>query len=157
MNPAGRICASVVRKVGHMKICCRRTLLLLGAALAMGILVLILLYTGVLTLSPVSMVGRVFFPVAAVLSGGGLLGWLLALLLAERTPALGDAWFCCGELSAIGAAGALLISLVTWLTASLEILLYIGAALLFACLLLFAGGLLCFLRRYLTACFCQSR
>ena len=118
-------------------------------------LVVILLFTGVLTLVPTSPAGLVFFSLTTLLSGGGVLVFLLAALRAERTPALAEAWLCCGQLSLIGALGTVLTSLITLLSTSLEVGLYIGAALVFASLFLFLGGLICFLRRYLVPrCHC---
>ena len=83
----------------------------------------------------------------------GLLAYLLGGLLADRTPALADAWLCCGEASAAGALGALLTALITALSASSGVGLHIGAALCCAFLALMGGGILCFLRRYVTVRF----
>lgn len=114
-----------------MRICCRQVFALVPAAVS----------------------GIVFFTLVSLLSGGGLVALALGTLRASRTPALADAWLCCGEAAAISALGALLTALVTSLTVSLEIGLYIGAALCFFFLFLFFGSLICFLRRYLTARF----
>ena len=84
---------------------------------------------------------------------GGLLAYLLGVLRADRTPALADAWLCCGEASALGALGALLTALITSLSAASGVGLEIGAALCCAFLALMGGGILCFLRRYVTARF----
>ena len=121
--------------------------------LALSVLVFVLLFTGTLTLVPATALGIVFFSLLALISGGGLLALAAGVLRANRSPALADAWLCCGELAGVGALGALLTSLVTFLTTSLEVGLYIGVALSFFFLFLFFGGLLCFLRRYVTACF----
>jgi len=139
-----------------MKYCCRQVLAIALGALALAILVFFLLFTGTLTLVPAAVSGVVFFTLAAVLSGGGLLVLLLATLRAERTPALGDAWLCCGEAAAISALGALLTALITSLTVSLEVGLYIGTALCFFFLFLFFGSLICFVRRYVTSRFSST-
>ena len=47
----------------------------------------------------------------------------------------------------------MLTSLLTSLTVSLEVGLYVGVALTFFFLVLLFGGLVCFLRRYVTAWF----
>ena len=90
------------------------------------------------------------------LAVGGLLAYLLGGLLADRTPALADAWLCCGEASAVGALGALLTALITALSTASGVGLHIGAALCCAFLALMAGGILCFLRRYVTTRFTCS-
>lgn len=132
-----------------MRICSLKSLALILGGLVFGILVFILLFTGVLTIVPSAAIGIVFFTLTAVLAGIGLLTLAAGILHAERTPALTDAWLCCGELSAIGAVGALLTALITFLTVSLEVGLYIGVALTSFFLFLFLGGIVCFLRRYL--------
>jgi len=138
-----------------MRNCILRTLSLVLGGLALGILVFVLLFTGVLTLVPTTPLGIVFFALTTLLAGGGMLAFLLAVPRAERTPALAGAWLCCGQLSLIGALGTVLTSLITLLSVSLEVGLYIGVALVFAFLFLFLGGLICFLRRYLLArCHC---
>ena len=139
-----------------MRFCCRQVLALALGALALGILVFFLLFTGTLTLVPAAAGGIVFFTLISALTGGGLLTLLLGILRAERSPALTDAWLCCGEAAAISALGALLTSLVTSLTVSLEIGLFIGVALCFFFLFLFFGSLICFLRRYVTVRFSGS-
>ena len=136
-----------------MRICCRQVFALVLGALTLGILVFFLLFTGTLTLVPAAASGTVFFTLVSLFSGGGLLVLVLGVLQANRTPALTDAWLCCGEAAAISALGALLTALITSLTVSLEIGLYIGVALSFFFLFLFFGSLICFLRRYLTARF----
>ena len=136
-----------------MRICFLKSLTLVLGGLALGILVFILLFTGVLTIVPATAIGIVFFALAAALAGGGLLALAAGILLADRTPALVDAWLCCGELAAIGAIGTLLTALITFLTVSLEVGLYIGVALTFFFLFLLLGGTVCFLRRYLTVRF----
>ena len=85
-----------------------------------------------------------------------VLAYLLGGLLADRTPALADAWLCCGEASAVGALGALLTALITALSTASGVGLHIGAALCCAFLALMAGGILCFLRRYVTTRFTCS-
>ena len=55
--------------------------------------------------------------------------------------------------SAVGALGALLTALITALSASSGVGLHIGAALCCAFLALMGGGILCFLRRYVTVRF----
>ena len=136
-----------------MRFCCRQILALALGALALGILVFFLLFTGTLILAPAAVSGIVFFTLISVLAGFGLLVLLSGVLRAERSPALADAWLCCGEAAAISALGALLTALITSLTVSLEIGLFIGVALCFFFLFLFFGSLICFLRRYVTARF----
>ena len=139
-----------------MRFCFRQALGLVLGALGLGVLVFLLLFTGLLTLVPAAAGGIVFFTIASLLSGGGLLALLLGVLRAERSPALADGWLCCGELAGIGAVGALFTSLITSLTVSLEVGLYIGTALVFAFLFLFFGAVLCFLRRYVTVRFSNN-
>lgn len=142
------------RKAGLlMKLFCRQTLALALGALALGILVFFLLYTGTLALSPTEVSGRVFFTLVSALSGGGLLVLTAGVLRANRSPALADGWLCCGETAAVSALGTLLTVLLTSLTASTETGLYVGTALCCFFLFLFFGSLICFLRRYLTARF----
>ena len=92
--------------------------------------------------------------VKALAAGADLV--MLGGLLADRTPALADAWLCCGEASAVGALGALLTALITGLSTASGVGLHIGAALCCAFLALMAGGILCFLRRYVTTRFTCS-
>jgi len=139
-----------------MRFCCRQVLALALGALALGILVFFLLFSGILTLVPAAAGGIVFFTLISVLAGGGLLAPLSGVLRAERSPALADAWLCCGEAAAISALGALLSSLITSLTVSLGIGLFIGVALCFFFLFLFFGNLICLARRYVTARFSGS-
>ena len=141
------------RKADPMKRCFCYLLALVLGALAVGGLVFALLRSGVLTLTAGSSAALLFFAAAAAAGLGGLLAYLLGGLLADRTPALADAWLCCGEASAAGALGALLTALIAVLSASSGVGLEIGAALCCAFLALMAGGILCFLRRYVTARF----
>lgn len=136
-----------------MRFCWQQTLLIVLGALAVGVLTFFLLFTGALTLVPTSASGIVFFAVTELVSAGVLLALTLGLLLSDRTPALADAWLCCGETAGFGALGAFLTALITSLSAFLEVGLYIGVALLFFFLTVLFGGLLCFLRRYVTARF----
>ena len=136
-----------------MKRCFCYLLALVLGSLALGGLVFALLRTGVLTLAPATAAADLFFGVTAATGLGGLLAYLLGVLRADRTPALADAWLCCGEASALGALGALLTALITSLSAASGVGLEIGAALCCAFLALMAGGILCFLRRYVTARF----
>jgi hypothetical protein len=136
-----------------MRICVLKSLALVLGGLTLGTLVFILLFTGVLTVVPASAIGIAFFTLTTVFAGGGLLLLAAGILCTERTPALADAWICCGETAAVGAAGAFLTALITFLTASLEVGLYIGIALIFFFLVLFLGGIICFPRRYLTVRF----
>lgn len=136
-----------------MRICFLKSLALVLGGLALGILVFILLFTGVLTVIPTTAAGIAFFMLTAGIAGGGLLLLAAGVLCTERTPALTDAWLCCGETAAVGAIGAFLTALLTFLTASLEVGLYIGVALTVFFLFLFLGGIACFLRRYLTVRF----
>ena len=139
-----------------MKRCfCYLLTLVLGALAVFG-LVFALLRTGVLALTAASPAALVFFGLAALAGLGGLLAYLTGVLRADRTPALADAWLCCGEASAIGAMGALLTALITALSAASGVGLEIGAALCCGFLTLMAGGILCFLRRYVTARFGPS-
>lgn len=141
------------RKAGPMKRCFCSLLVLALGSLALGGLVFALLRTGVLTLTAATPTALFFFAATAAAGLGGLLAALLGVLLAERTPALADAWLCCGEAFAVGALGALLTALITALSAASGVGLHIGAALCCAFLALMAGGILCFLRRYVTARF----
>lgn len=136
-----------------MRRCFCYLLALVLGSLALGGLVFALLRTGVLTLAPATAAADLFFGVTAAAGLGGLLAYLLGVLRADRTPALADAWLCCGEASALGALGALLTALITSLSAASGVGLEIGAALCCAFLVLMAGGILCFLRRYVTARF----
>ncbi len=136
-----------------MRRCFCYLLALVLGSLALGGLVFALLRTGVLTLAPATAAADLFFGVTAAAGLGGLLAYLLGVLRADRTPALADAWLCCGEASALGALGALLTALITSLSAASGVGLEIGAALCCAFLALMAGGILCFLRRYVTARF----
>lgn len=136
-----------------MRRCFCYLLALVLGSLALGGLVFALLRTGVLTLAPATAAADLFFGVTAAAGLGGLLAYLLGVLRADRTPALADAWLCCGEASAIGALGALLTGLITALSAASGVGLEIGAALCCAFLALMGGGILCFLRRYVTARF----
>ena len=56
----------------------------------------------------------------------------------------------------MGALGALLTALITALSTASGVGLHIGAALCCAFLALMAGGILCFLRRYVTTLFTCS-
>ena len=122
-------------------------------ALVLAALVFLLLFFGVLAIVPAAVGGIVFFVLVAVLSGSGLLVLALGILRAERTPALADAWLCCGETAAVGAVGAVLAALITALTTSLEVGLFLGVSVCIFFLTLFFGALVCFLRRYVTARF----
>ena len=136
-----------------MRRCFCYLLALVLGSLALGGLVFALLRTGVLTLAPATAAADLFFGVTAAAGLGGLLAYLLGVRRAGRTPALADAWLCCGEASALGALGALLTALITSLSAASGVGLEIGAALCCAFLALMAGGILCFLRRDVTARF----
>lgn len=131
-----------------MKSCLLQTLALVLGGLTLGILVFLLLFTGVLALTPATVPGIVFFILAILLAAAGLLLALYALLRSERTAALADAWLCCGQTAAAGAVGTVLTGLVTLLTTLPEIGLYIGVALMFFFLFLLLGGLFCLARRY---------
>ena len=139
-----------------MRNCILQMLSLVLGGLALGILAFVLLFTGALTLVPTAAPGIAFFTLTTLLAGGGALAFLLTVLRSERTPALTEAWLCCGQLSLIGALGTVLTSLITLLSVSLEVGLYVGIALVFFFLVLYLGGLICFLRRYLIACFCRN-
>ena len=136
-----------------MRSCIRQTLTLALGALALGILVFLLLFFGVLVLIPAAVGGIVFFTLVAALAGSGLLALTLGILRAERSPALADAWLCCGETAAVSALGAVLTALVTALTTSVEVGLFLGVSACVFFLTLFFGALVCFLRRYVTARF----
>ena len=152
--PAGRRRAfPIERKVGSMRICVLKSLAFVLGGLILGILVFILLFIEALTLVPPAAAGIAFFILVTVLAGGGLLALAAGILRAERTPALTDAWLCCGNLAAIGAVGTLLTALITFLTGSLGVGFYIGVALTFFFLFLLLGGIVCFLHRYLTVRF----
>ena len=133
-----------------MKRCFCYLLTLVLGSLAVGGLVFALLRTDA---TPTALF---FFAATAAAGLGGLLAYLLGGLLADRTPALADAWLCCGEASAVGALGALLTALITALSTASGVGLHIGAALCCAFLALMAGGILCFLRRYVTTRFTCS-
>ena len=75
-----------------MKRCFCYLLALVLGALAVGGLVFALLRSGVLTLTAGSSAALLFFAAAAAAGLGGLLAYLLGGLLADRTPALADAW-----------------------------------------------------------------
>ena len=139
-----------------MKHCFCYLLTLVLGSLAVGGLVFALLRTDVLTLTAATPTALFFFAATAAAGLGGLLASLLGGLLADRTPALADAWLCCGEASAVGALGALLTALITALSTASGVGLHIGAALCCAFLALMAGGILCFLRRYVTTRFTCS-
>ena len=131
-----------------MKRCFCYLLTLVLGSLAVGGLVFALLRTDVLTLTAATPTALFFFAATAAAGLGGL--------LADRTPALADDWLCCGEASAVGALGALLTALITALSTASGVGLHIGAALCCAFLALMAGGILCFLRRYVTTRFTCS-
>ena len=135
-----------------MKRCFCYLLTLVLGSLAVGGLVFALLRTDVLTLTAATPTALFFFAATAAAGLGGLLGGLLA----DRTPDLADAWLCCGEASAVGALGALLTALITALSTASGVGLHIGAALCCAFLALMGGGILCFLRRYVTTRFTCS-
>ena len=103
-----------------MKRCFCYLLTLVLGSLAVGGLVFALLRTDVLTLTAATPTALFFFAATAAAGLGGLLAYLLGGLLADRTPALADAWLCCAFLA------------------------------------LMAGGILCFLRRYVTTRFTCS-
>ena len=135
-----------------MRFCFRQVFSLILGALVLAILVFVLLFTGLITLIPTAVSGFVFFTLVSALAGGGLLVLTTSVLQADRTPALINAWLCCGDLAGVAAIGAIFSSLITSLTVSLGIGLYIGVALVFFFLFLFFGSLLCLLRRYVTTC-----
>lgn len=136
-----------------MRCCIRQTAALALGGLALGVLVFFLFFTGLLTLVPAAVGGIVFFTLVSVIAAAAVLTLTAGVLRADRTPALADAWLCCGETAMIGGLGALLTSLLTSLTASLEVGLYVGIAVTVFFLVLLFGGLVCFLRRYVTARF----
>ena len=111
-----------------MKRCFCYLLTLVLGSLAVGGLVFALLRTDVLTLTAATPTALFFFAATAAAGLGGLLAYLLGGLLADRTPALADAWLCCGEASAVGALGALLTALITALSTASGVGLHIGAA-----------------------------
>ena len=127
-----------------MKRCFCYLLTLVLGSLAVGGLVFALLRTDVLTLTAATPTALFFFAATAAAGLGGLLAYLLGGLLADRTPALADAWLCCGEASAVGALGALLTALITALSTASGVGLHIGAALCCAFLALMAGATLVF-------------
>lgn len=137
-----------------MRSCFRQTLFLLLGAAAVLLMTFLLLYTGRLALVPGSVHAAVFYAVSAVLPGLGLPLLAAALLRPHQAPGLGDAWQCCGVLSAVGAGGAVLTTLATMLLLSRELWLYLGISLLAGFLFLYLGGLVCFLHRYLIPCRC---
>ena len=137
-----------------MRACTHQTTCLVLGGLALGVLVFFLFYTGLVTLAPATVGGIVFFTLVSVIAAAALLALTVGVLLAERTPALADAWLCCGQTAFIGGAGALASSLLTSLTVFTEVGLYVGVAVVFFFLVLLFGGLVCFLRRYVTARFC---
>lgn len=142
------------REKGYcMRACIRQAAALVLGGLALGVLVFFLFFTGMLTLVPAAAGGIVFFTLVSVIAAAAVLTLTAGVLQAERTPALADAWLCCGELSVVGGLGALLTSLLTSLTVSLEVGLFVGVAVTFFFLVLLFGGLICFLRRYVTARF----
>jgi len=136
-----------------MRACIRQAAALVLGGLALAVLVFFLLFTGMITLVPTAVGGIVFFTLVSVISAAAILALVVGVLLADRTPALADAWLCCGEVAAVGAFGALLTSLLTSLTVSLEVGLFVGVAVIFFFLTLLFGGLFCLVRRYVTARF----
>lgn len=134
--------------------CIRQTAALVLGGLALGVLIFFLFYTGLVTLSPASVSGIAFFALISALAAAAVLALAVGVLLANRTPALADAWICCGQVSIAGGVGTLLASLLTAQTVSTETGLYAGVAVIFFFLTLLLGGLICFLRRYVTARFC---
>lgn len=132
--------------------------LALGAA-AVFLASFLLLYTGRLTLVPGTPNAIAFFVLAALLPGLGLPLLLAGLVRPARSMALAESWRCGGELGALGGAGAVVVSLLTMLSASRGLALYLGAALACALLVLYLGGLVCFLRWYLDprcGCGCEG-
>ena len=121
-----------------MKRCFCYLLTLVLGSLAVGGLVFALLRTDVLTLTAATPTALFFFAATAAAGLGGLLAYLLGGLLADRT------------------LGALLTALITALSTASGVGLHIGAALCCAFLALMAGGILCFLRRYVTTRFTCS-
>lgn len=135
-----------------MRACCLQNLCLLLGSLSAALVVFLLLYFGVIVPPFVGLI--VFYSLAAAAGGLGLLAFTVGILLAQRSPALADAWRCCGDRAAFGAAGSLLVGLLSLLAIPYSLLSLVGAALCWGFLILFAGGLLCFLWRYLAARFC---
>ena len=136
-----------------MRACMHQITCLVLGSLAFGVLVFFLFFTGLLTLVPAAAGGIVFFTLVSLIAAAALLALTVGILHSERSPALADAWLCCGRTAFIGGAGALLTSLLTSLTVFTEVGLYVGVALTFAFLALLLGGLFCFAQRYVTARF----
>jgi len=136
-----------------MRACFHQAVCLVLGALALGVLVFFLFFTGLITLVPTAVGGIVFFTLVSVIAAGAVLALTVGVLLADRTPALADAWLCCGQLALAGGIGALLTSLLTSLTVALEVGLYVGVALTVFFLAVLLGGLFCLTRRYVTARF----
>lgn len=137
------------RKVGPMKACFRQILALVLIAAAVFLASFLLLFTGRLTLAPNAAGGLVFFALAALLPGLGLPLLTVGILRSPRSMALVESWQCGGKLGVLGGAGAVIAALLTMLAASRELALYLGVSLVCALLVLYLGGLVCFLHRYL--------
>ena len=121
---------------------------LLPGAPALGGLVFALLCAGHRALAAATSTAPLFFAATAAAGLGGLPADLPGVLRVERTPSLADARLCCGTASAVG---ALLAALIRMLACASGTGLCAGAALCCAFLALMAEGILCFLRRYITA------
>lgn len=137
-----------------MRSCFLQKLCLVLGALGAAVLMLILLVTGVLALSPASSAARLFFTTAAVFSLLGGLALVCGTLHGERTPALAYAWLCWGREIGAGILGGVLTALVFSLTASSQALVHVGAALSVFFLTLMLGSLLGFAGKYAAARFC---
>ena len=107
-----------------------------------------LLCAGHRALAAATSTAPLVFAAAAAAGLGGLPADLPGVLRVERTPSLADARLCCGTASAVG---ALLAALIRMLACASGAGLCAGAALCCAFLALMAEGILCFLRRYITA------
>ena len=107
-----------------------------------------LLCAGHRALAAATSTAPLFFAAAAAAGLGGLPADLPGVLRVERTPSLADARLCCGTASAVG---ALLAALIRMLACASGAGLGVGAAPCCAFLALMAEGILCFLRRYITA------
>lgn len=79
-----------------------------------------------------------------------LLSLLKANMLTDKSRAFREAYNCCGNISAIGGAGIIMISFFTSLLENTagNILFYIGVALCFFFLTFLCGGICCFLYLY---------
>ena len=137
-----------------MRSCFPKTLSLVLGALGAAVLVLVLLESGVLSLSPGSAGAGLFFTAAGTFSLLGGLALVCGALHGERTPALAYAWLYWGRWIGTGVLGGVLTPLIFSLTASSGALVHVGTALCVCFLTVELGSLLGCAGKYATARFC---